>query len=73
MPDDVSINAFPFRCGLGAGCPKLFSDAGGNKGRRYCVFQKSSLFGVSIRNPKCPASMISVKKSLVIRIGDDDC
>ena len=68
----LSKASYPYRCGLGAGCPHLFSGIGAFDGRRYCVFMRPGLISATSRNPKCPYSAREVGRNMVPRANDVD-
>jgi hypothetical protein len=70
--ETLSAENYPYRCGIGQGCPHLFSGIGAFEGRKYCVFMKPGLISALARNPKCPYSAREIGRSIVRRVDDKD-
>ena len=68
-PETLSKETYPYRCGLGDGCPLLFTQF---TNRKYCVFVKQNFVNGCMRNPKCPRTNQEVIKGMVLRVDDQD-
>ncbi len=67
--ETLSKDSYPLRCGVGPGCPSLFTHF---TKRKYCVFCKKNFINACMRNPKCPRTNQEVLKAMVPRENDQD-
>lgn len=68
--ETLSAENYPYRCGIGQGCPHLFLGSVLSRGAN--IFMKPGPISALARNPKCPYSAREVGRSIVRRVDDKD-